>query len=117
MRNKLGLIGLIAMTVIIGLLAAGCRQPSNDVTPVEVDRTALGNAIAAAQALLAETVASADGAGIASGHWAPQAAIDAFTTAIAAAQGVHGNANAAQAEVNIAASNLATAQTTFNAAR
>ena len=117
MKNKLGLFGLIALLAIIGFAATGCEQPTNEVTPVGVDRTALGNAITAAQALLYGVVASADGTSITSGWWAPQAAIDAFTAAITIAQGVHGNANATQAEVNTAASNLSTAQATFNAAR
>jgi len=86
-------------------------------TYVPVDRTALGNAIAVADILLTPTVPSNDGTGITSGYWAPQAAIDNFTTAIATAQGVYGNTAATQAEVNTAVSNLAAAQMTFTAAR
>ncbi|MCL2193893.1 MAG: hypothetical protein FWB78_10935 [Treponema sp.] len=69
MKNKLELLGPIAMTVIIGLSAIGYNQPTNNVTPE--DKTALGNAIAAAQALIAGTATSADDTDITSRWWAP----------------------------------------------
>jgi len=114
-KNKTGLFGIIALTAVIGFSMTGCDQPNNVVPPV--DRTALGGTIAGAQTLLAGTAVSEDGAGIASGYWAPQAATSAFTTAIATAQGVYGNAAATQATVNAATETLTTARAIFTAAR
>jgi len=81
------------------------------------DRTALGNAIATANALLAATVPSENGSGIISGYWAPQAAITAFAEAVATAIGIRDNANATQQMVDTAVSNLTGAQAAFTEAR
>jgi len=113
-KNKTGLFGIIALTAVIGFSATACRQPGTVPT---VDRAALGSAIAGAQTLLAGTATSTDGTGVASGYWAPLAAIDTFTAAIAAAQAVHAGNASTQAMVDAAEEALATAQAAFIAAR
>ena len=114
MKNKTGLFGIIALTAVIGFSTTACRQPGTVPT---VDRAALGSAIAGAQTLLAGTATSTDGTGVASGYWAPLAAIDTFTATIAAAQAVHAGNASTQAMVDAAVEALATAQAAFIAAR
>ena len=114
MKNNIGLFGIIALTAIIGFSATACRQPGS--VPI-VDMAALGSAIAGAQTLLAGTMASADGVGIASGYWASQTAIDTFSAAIATAQAVYGSNAATHAMVDAAVETLAAAQVAFIAAR
>jgi hypothetical protein len=81
-------------------------------------KDALIAAITTANGIVTNTTASADGAGLADGtYWAPQAAIDAYSSAIAAAIVVRDNADATAAEIAAALQALAVATTTFNAAR
>ena len=82
------------------------------------DRTALGGAIDAANALLGATEISVNGSGLAdTTYWTSQAVRDIFVSAVATAQDVHDNTDATQAEIDTAAEALAGAQATFNTAR
>ena len=76
-----------------------------------IDKSALTSAITAANTKVSTAVA---GTGI--GQY-PQASIDTFRAAIAAAQAVVDNPNATNAEVSQAVTALKTAETTFDASR
>lgn len=83
-----------------------------EVVPVpDVDKTALDNAVKAA-----ETLVNAAVEGSASGQY-PKAAIDEFKTAIATAKEVLNDEGKTQSQVNAAVTALNEAQTTFEAAK
>jgi len=89
----------------------GLRQPG---APLDAGR--LETAISAAQGLLAGTVPSADGTGITSGYWAPQAAITTFQGAVTNA-GTALAAATTRADIDAAISALEGARDTFLTAR
>ena len=83
-----------------------------------VDKTALKAAIANAQALLDATVASENGADVAtSNKWATAANIETFTDAINAAQAVVDKEDASKEEVEQAVTTLNDAKSTFEGQR
>lgn len=83
-----------------------------------VDKTALKAAIANAQALLDATVASENGADVAtSNKWATAANIETFTDAIKAAQAVVDKEDASKEEVEQAVTTLNDAKSTFEGQR
>lgn len=86
-------------------------------TPVKVERRALTAAIASAEVMKSYAAASADGSDVLKGsQWVTQAELDTFAAAIAAAQTVHDDADATQAQVNAAVTTLKAAADTFHAA-
>jgi len=89
----------------------GLRQPG---APLDAGR--LGTAISAAEGLLVGTVPSADGIGITSGYWAPQAAIATFQGAVTTA-GTALTAATTRAQIDAAIAALEGAQTAFMNAR
>ena len=118
MKNRLRLLGIAALIAAIGFSMAGCPTSTDDHVSVAVDRTALGNAITAANALLDDTATSANGGDIAiTAFWTTAAVRTTFTGAVTAAQGVYDNEGATQAQANEAATTLAAAHQTFSDAR
>lgn len=86
-------------------------------TPVKVERRALTAAIASAEVMKSYAATSADGSDVLKGsQWVTQAELDTFAAAIAAAQAVHDDAGATQAQVNAAVTTLKAAADTFHAA-
>jgi len=84
----------------------------------QVDKTALGAAIAQATANKATAVVSVDGTDVEpEDKWVTQAEMDAYEAAITAAQAVYDNPNATQAEVDNAVSALVAATEAFNGAK
>ncbi|MDD3401242.1 MAG: InlB B-repeat-containing protein, partial [Eubacteriales bacterium] len=78
--------------------------------------TALNSAIATAQSLIATTVSSSDGAGVAIGtYWATSAAIDELDTAVTTAQDYLSSQD--QTAIDSATATLQTAIATFNDAK
>lgn len=83
-----------------------------------VDKTALTDAITAANTNKTTAVVSADGSDVLpANQWVLQADLDTYAAAITAAQAVVDNADATQTAVNDAVAALATATDTFNAAK
>jgi formylglycine-generating enzyme required for sulfatase activity len=87
-------------------------------TKATATKTALTEAIAAANAAKIGVTASADGSNVPeSAYWAPQTAFDTLNDAIEAAETVSQDSAATQEAVNAAASALATATDVFNDAK
>jgi len=96
----------------------GARALGTYGLPPGVIRTALADAIGAAEALLYATEVSIDGADVPPAEfWTTQAVRDTFEDAVEAAEGVYGNAAATQAQVDAALTTLTAAHGVFFAAR
>lgn len=93
-------------------------QNNPNPAPAEVDKTALGEAIAAAKASAAAVKVSADGSEYTSDiKWVTKAEMDAFEAAISAAQAVMDDVDETQAGVNSAVGTLNAAVGVFEAAQ
>ncbi len=85
---------------------------------IAIDKTALNSAITVANTNKGTVVVSTDGSNVdSSNKWVTQSVMDAYTAAIAAAQGVANNTNATQSDVDNAVAALTTATTAFNNAK
>ena len=115
MKTRLRLLGIVALIAAIGLSVTGCPSPTNGIP---VDRTALGNAVSQADALLNATETSVGGGDVATtAYWTTATVRTTFVNAVATARGVYDNEGATQAAIDGAIETLADARATFNAAR
>jgi hypothetical protein len=109
---------LSAATTTFNAAKKAGTKPETPPSPPPADKAALNGAITAANAAKAGVVVDDAAGNVPVGtSWVTQAEWDAFGTAISAADAVAENADAAQAEVNGAASDLSAATAAFNAAK
>ncbi|MCL2382562.1 MAG: hypothetical protein FWC64_13400 [Treponema sp.] len=111
MKHTLKWAGVIT---ILAFLVVSCG--GNNGGPPGVDRTGLQAAIAEAQARLADTDVSTNGADVHDNrYWTNNAVRTTFQAAIASAQSVNANGAATQGEVTAAATAMSAAITAFTA--
>jgi len=101
---------------ILAFLAVSCG--GNDDPPPGIDRSGLGAAIGAAQAMLADTDIAATAIEVHQGrYWTTAAERTAFQSAIASAQSTYANPAATQGMLNAAATAMRDATGVFDDAR
>jgi formylglycine-generating enzyme required for sulfatase activity len=106
-----------ALTEAIGVFTAA-KQPGSRPPPAAADKGALNAALEAVYAAKTGVAVSAGGGDVATDtFWVTQAVLDAFDTAIAAAETTTQNIAATQAGVDSAESALTTATSVFNKAK
>ena len=116
MKNKFRMIGVITLTVIIGILAMAC--PPEPGTEGQADKTALEAKIAEAESAMEGIQTNTSAANVPLGtHWVTLSEMNALNSAISAAESVRDNESASQTAVNAATEMLHTAINTFNAAK
>jgi len=109
---------IVALADIVNGQSTWYKLGSIVLDQEQVDKTALGAAIAQATANKATVVVSVDGTDVEpEDKWVTQAEMDAYEAAITAAQAVYDNPNATQAEVDNAVSALVAATEAFNGAK
>ncbi|MHA6483331.1 S-layer homology domain-containing protein [Paenibacillus sp. strain BS8-2] len=105
-----------ATLVVNGTIAEGIVQSTTP--PGQADLTALNQAIAGANTNRASVSVSEDGTDItAPGMWVSQAVMDQYESAIVAATAVRDQAGVSQLEADSAVTQLASASSSFDAAR
>jgi hypothetical protein len=106
--------GAILLTIAAALIFLGCDN-LNGGGGAPADKTALNNAISAANAAKEGVEVDTDGTHIpAEKVWVTQEVMDSFNNAISAAQAAANDAGASQGDVDSAAGALTTATTVFN---